>query len=113
MNAKSLVFVTCVEAIRCVLLYNLHDCTFKGPLLSEIKMLFISCKKLFLFLRYLHFCANELIRKLRLISKFMTSQAEQQMIIIMNILSNISKLKGNQSMKIGRLMEYNVRNIFS
>ena len=43
----------------------------------------------------------------------MTSQAEQQMIIIMNILSNISKLKGNQSMKIGRLMEYNVRNIFS
>ena len=64
-------------------------------------------------MRYLHFCANKLIRKLSLISTFMTLQAEQQMIIIMNILSNISKLKGNQSMKIGRLMEYNVRNIFS
>ena len=28
MNAKILVFI-CVEAIMCLLLYNLHDCTFK------------------------------------------------------------------------------------
>ena len=30
MNAKILVFVICVEAIIYSLLYNLHDCTFKG-----------------------------------------------------------------------------------
>ena len=29
MNANILVFVICVEAIICLLLYNLHDCTFK------------------------------------------------------------------------------------
>ena len=29
MNAKILVFVICVEAIIYLLLYNLHDCTFK------------------------------------------------------------------------------------
>ena len=29
MNAKISVFVTYVEAIRHLLLYNLHDCTFK------------------------------------------------------------------------------------
>ena len=30
MNAKTSVFVICVEAIIFLLLYNLHDCTFKG-----------------------------------------------------------------------------------
>ena len=30
MNAKISVFVICVEAIIHLLLYNLHDCTFKG-----------------------------------------------------------------------------------
>ena len=30
MNAKISVFVVCVEAIIYLLLYNLHDCTFKG-----------------------------------------------------------------------------------
>ena len=29
MNAKISVFVICVEAIIYLLLYNLHDCTFK------------------------------------------------------------------------------------
>ena len=29
MNAKVSVFVICVEAIIYLLLYNLHDCTFK------------------------------------------------------------------------------------
>ena len=32
MNAKISVFVICVEAIIYLLLYNLHDCTFKGIL---------------------------------------------------------------------------------
>ena len=32
MTAKISVFVTCVEAIIYLLLYNLHDCTFKCQL---------------------------------------------------------------------------------
>ena len=50
-----------------------------------MKNAFISCQKLFSFLRYLNFChefllmvKNGLIRELRLISKFMTSQIGQQ-----------------------------------
>ena len=31
--------------------------------------------------------------------------------IIVHILPNISRSKGNQAMKFGQLMEYNVRNI--
>ena len=46
------------------------------------------------------------LRKPRLISKFMTSQAGQQ-IIRRNILPNISRSKGNQGIKFG---QYNVRN---
>ena len=52
-----------------------------------------------------------MIRKLRLISKFMTSQTGQQKILI-HILSDISKSKGNQTMKFGQLIDYNIRNIF-
>ena len=50
-------------------------------------MQFILCQKLFSFLRYLHFCLdfyvmqkNSLIKKLTVISKFMTSQTGQQII---------------------------------
>ena len=45
---------------------------------------------------------NDLIRKLRLISKFMTSQTGSQIITI-HILPDISKSEGNQAMKLGRL----------
>ena len=41
----------------------------------------------------------------------MTSQPGQQTIVI-HILSNISRSKGNQTMKFGQLIEYNMRNIF-
>ena len=54
---------------------------------------------------------NGLIRNIRLISKFMTSQSEKQTIAI-HILSNISRRKGNQTMKFGQLIEYNMTNIF-
>ena len=56
-------------------------------------MIFCSCRK------------NGLIRKVRLISKFMTPQPGWQTITI-HILLNISPIKGNQSMKFGRLIEY-------
>ena len=54
---------------------------------------------------------NSLIRKIRLTSKFMTSQPGIQIIAI-HILPNISQSKGNQTMKFGQLREYNKRNIF-
>ena len=41
----------------------------------------------------------------------MTSQPGEQTIVIY-ILPNISKSKGNQSMKFGQLIEYNMRNVF-
>ena len=55
---------------------------------------------------------NGLIRKARLISKFMMSQPGSQTIAI-HILPNISRSKGNQTMRFGQLIEYNMRNIFA
>ena len=69
-----------------------------------------------MFLRYLHLdflvsWKNSLIRKLRLISEFMTWQTGQQ-IVTMHILLNISRSKGNQIMKFGQTWEI-VREILS
>ena len=52
-----------------------------------------------------------MIRKKWLISKFIISQPGKQKIVI-HILPNISKSKGNQKMKFGHLIEYNMRIIF-
>ena len=41
----------------------------------------------------------------------MTSHPGYQIILI-NILPNISRSKGNQTMEFGQLIKYNVRNIF-
>ena len=54
---------------------------------------------------------NGLIRKIKLTSKFMTSQPGLQTITI-HILANISQSKGSQTMKFGQLLECNKRNIF-
>ena len=54
---------------------------------------------------------NGLIRKIRLISKFMTSQPGCQTIAI-HILPNILRSKGNQTMKFGQLIEYSLRNSY-
>ena len=75
---------------------------------------FYSNLKLFLFLSWLFVqveTTNDLIRKIRLTSKFMTSQPGQQRITI-HIFLNISRIKGNQTMQFGQLIEYNKRNIF-
>ena len=45
-------------------------------------------------------CKNNLIRQIRLISKFMTSKIGKQKIAIY-ILPNISKSKGNLTIKFG------------
>ena len=54
---------------------------------------------------------KRLEKKLRLISQFMTSLTGQQIIKI-HIFPNISTSKDNQTMKVGHLIEYKVRNIF-
>ena len=79
-------------------------------------MFFISPEKLFS--KYSIFCLgflameeNDLIRKIRLISTFMTSQPGKQTMAT-HILTNISKSKGNQTMDFGQLIEYKMRNIF-
>ena len=52
-----------------------------------------------------------MIKKLRLVSKFMSSQTGQQIIPI-HILSNISRGKGNQEISFGQLIKHNIRNKF-
>ena len=76
-----------------------------------LKALFVL--KIFVFVTtFWSYRKNGLIRKMRLISKFMTSQPGSQTIAI-HILPNISQSKGNQTMKFGQLTEHNKRNIFS
>ena len=52
-----------------------------------------------------------MIRKLRLISKFITLKTGKQIIAI-HILPIISKNNGNYRTKFGQLIEYKMRNIF-
>ena len=52
----------------------------------------------------LDFLKNGLIRKLRLISRFMTSQTGKKIITI-QVLPSISRSKDNQAMKIGHLIK--------
>ena len=52
-----------------------------------------------------------MIRKLNVISNFMTSHTGKQVIII-HILPNISRSKGNQAIKFSHLIAYKGRNIF-
>ena len=52
-----------------------------------------------------------IMQKNRLIPKFITSQTGQE-IIVKYILPNISGSKGNQTIKFGQLIHYNMRSIF-
>ena len=76
---------------------------FKSSFLSQDNHVFVttfwSCRK------------NGLIRKISLITKFMTSRPGSQT-NAMHILPNISQSKGDQTMKFGQWIEYNKRNIF-
>ena len=55
-----------------------------------------------------YFSEKWLIRKLRLNSKILTSQTGKEIIAI-DILPNISRSKGNQTMKVNRI-EYHIKN---
>ena len=81
-------------------------------------MVFISRQKLFSFSRYFSFCLdflvvkqNGLMRKDKVNFKFYDATAWLTNIVI-QILLNISRSKGNQTMKFGQLTECNMRNIF-
>ena len=52
-----------------------------------------------------------MIRKIRLISNFVTSKLGYQTTVI-HILPNISRSKGNQTIKFGQLIECNMRKVF-
>ena len=74
--------------------------------------------KVFFVLEIFTFCPgflvmqkNGVIRKLRLICISIQSQPGQQLIEI-KILLDISKSKGNQTIKFVQLIEYNMRNAF-
>ena len=54
---------------------------------------------------------NSLIKKIGLIAKRMTPQAGEKTIAI-HVLPNICRSKGNQSLKFGQLIQFNMRNIF-
>ena len=54
---------------------------------------------------------NGLIKKIRSLSRFMTSQPGKETILIY-VMSNISRSQGNQTMKFGQLIEHKLRNIF-
>ena len=55
---------------------------------------------------------NDLIRRLRLVSKFMMPETGQQIVAI-HILPNISRSRDTQTMKIDQLIEYNMRKVSS
>ena len=71
-------------------------------------MLFISTQKLFSFSRYLRFCQDLLIMEEKRLD---WSQPDLETITI-HILPNFLQSKGNQGIKFGQLIEYNMRNIF-
>ena len=54
---------------------------------------------------------NNLMRKVRLTSKFMTPKTGEQITAI-HVLSNISGSKGNQIVKRGQSIKHNLRNIY-
>ena len=97
---------------------NCVICLIKSPLKMMKNTFYFLLKALFVlkifkfFVTTFRLCRkNDLIRKITLTSKFITSQPGLQT-IAKHILPNISQSKGNQTMKFGQLMEYNKTNFF-
>ena len=72
-------------------------------------MLFISSQKLFLYVRYLSFglVAKRLDKKSKVNFKFYDIAA--WLTIVMHILPNILRSKGNLAIKFGQSIEYNIK----
>ena len=95
-------------------LYLLQCKPFKNDekcFLFHLKSSFCSQDNYIFVLTFWSCSRNGLIRKIRLISKFLTLQPGWQTITIY-ILSNISRSKGNQILKLSQVIEYKNRNIF-
>ena len=89
----------------------------EGPLKMMKNASYFTLKALFI-LKIFKFCPNflviwqnGLIRKISLVSKFVSSQPGLQTIWL-HIFTNISRSKSNQELKFGQLIEYNMQNIF-
>ena len=76
----------------------------KNAFYLMLKVLFL--RKIFKFLSRLFVYVGKRLDKKVTVSKFMTSQTGQQ-IIIVHILPNIPRSKGNQTMKLSQVIEYN------
>ena len=74
--------------------------TMKNAFYFLLKIVFVLKIFKFLIFTFLVKWENGLMRKLRLISKFMTLLSGKQAIVI-HVLSNIPRCKGNQTMKFG------------
>ena len=81
----------------------------KNVFYFTLKTLFVL--KILSFVLTFSLVAKRLVRKIKSISKFMTSQPGKQTIVI-HVLPNILRNKDNQAMNFGQLREYNMRNIF-
>ena len=89
----------------------------KSPLKMMKNAFYLTLKALFV-LKIFKFLSsifghvdNDLIRKIKSISKFKTSQLRKQTIPI-HILANISRNKDNQTMRFGQYIEYKMRKLF-
>ena len=107
-------FIFCAVNFK-VALSDLSQFLATESLLKMMKNAFISPYKLFLFSKFSLdiwvMYKNDLIRNVRIISKFMTPQPGKQITAI-HILSNISGSKGKQIIKFDQLIEYSMKNIF-
>ena len=81
----------------------------KNVFYFTLKTLFVL--KILSFVLTFSLVEKRLVRKIKSISKFMTSQPGKQTIVI-HVLPNILRNKDNQAMNFGQLREYNMRNIF-
>ena len=76
----------------------------------ELKLFIHNCIYLFV-LTFWSFRKDGLIINLKLISKLIASQPGSQTVII-QVLPNISRRKGNQTTKLGQVIVYNKKNKF-
>ena len=100
------IFKGALSGLKKFLANEIHLKMMKNTFYFTLESLFVL--KIF---NFLVMYKSSLIRKIRFISKFMTSQSGQQSIAI-HILPNISRSKDNQTMKFGQLIEYNKRETF-
>ena len=102
------------ENFKGVLLASRKLLTTKSPLKMMKNTFYFLVKTLFGLLLFcpdfLAMQKNNLMRKLWLITKFITSQTGQKMITI-HILPNILRSKGNWAIKFGQLIKHSVRNV--